>query len=173
MQQIVHSGIVSMLRNKTQPSAYTEGIYGWRRELLNASLLTMFDSSLILTACIEETMMLVDNRATFELLLRMTHFSGVAVWSLWNMSSQVDDVDLLGQAGGASACTAWQGGVALQRGLHRVSRPHRQQLTRAAKHWPCSQHKNTVWMKCYRMWRDFNCMCHMVLTYLCKSCMNS
>lgn len=76
----------------------------------------------------------------------MTHSCRGVVWSLCSMSSQVDDVDLLREAGCAPACTARQCSEALQCGLHWVSHPHRQQLTWAAKQRPCNDKKNTVWM---------------------------
>lgn len=43
----------------------------------------------------------------------MTHLRRWAVWSLWSASPQVDDVDLLSEAGGAPARAARQGGEAL------------------------------------------------------------
>lgn len=76
--------------------------------------------------------------------LRMTHFCWSIVWSLWSMPSEVNDVDLLGQAGGSPACTPWQGGETLQDGLHRVSRPHWQQLTWAPWQRPCGGEEKSV-----------------------------
>lgn len=84
----------------------------------------------------------------FQVLwLRMTHFYWRVVWSLMSMSSQVDDVDLLRQAGGAPACTPWQDSEALQHGLHWVSRPHWQQLTWAAKQRSCSRETTILAIK--------------------------
>lgn len=65
-------------------------------DLENCLMLYYVLVCLILTVFIEDLIM----------LLRMTHFCRCVVWTLWSMSSQVDDVDLLREAGGAPACTA-------------------------------------------------------------------
>lgn len=78
------------------------------------------------------------------LLINMTHHSRGVVRSLCSMSSQVDDVNLLWEAGCASACAARQCSEAIQRGLHWVTNPHGQQLTWAAKQRPCNSKNSTV-----------------------------
>lgn len=98
----------------------------------------------------EVLIIMVKNRTPVQrLLINMTHHCCGVVWSLCSMSSQVDDVNLLREAGCASACTARQCGEAIQRGLHWVTNPHRQQLTWAAKQRPCDSKNSTVWMNVY------------------------